>query len=167
MIFDTREHLEDYRGISAGLDRAIDFLQSRSWEGLEEGRMELDGQRVYAQVMSVEHRQADLAWESHREYVDVQVSLTGTERIRCWPVHRLEGWSEYTGDIRFSQSRETGIPLHMARDCFAVFFPWDAHRPNEGEGKGRKLVIKVKWDKAPFFRETEKEDAGWEDPRKG
>lgn len=146
MIFDTKQHLATYRGISRHLDKAIDFLMACPWEALEDGPLDIDGQQVYATIMTVSHQETGPSWETHRKYVDIQISLTGTEIIGYMPASALKDWSEFEGDIRFAASKEMGTLLSMEKDRFAVFFPWDAHSPNRGTGQGRKLVMKVAWE---------------------
>ena len=107
-----------------------------------EGRIPIDGDTVYASVTNVT-RVSSSPWEAHRAYIDVHVSLSGGETIEYLPAAQVDGWGPYQFDACLSESAERGIPLAMEADRFAVFFPWDAHRPNLGSGAGRKLVVKV------------------------
>ncbi|MEA4899858.1 MAG: YhcH/YjgK/YiaL family protein [Christensenellaceae bacterium] len=144
MIYDSLDRLAAYRGMNPALDRAIAFLRSHDPESFPDGRVEIDGDKVYASVMTVTHQSDGLMWEAHRLYADIQISFLGAETIECLPASQVEAWEPYQPDIQLSRSAQSGIPLPMHRHCFAIFFPWDAHRPNQGMGTGRKMVVKVR-----------------------
>ena len=143
MIYDVLENLGAYRGISGAMDAAIHFLRSRDLMSLPEGRMSIDGDAVYVSVSTVALKREEVPWEAHSAYVDIHLSFTGTETIEYLPAPQVDGWGPYKDDARLSSSAQRGIPLPMRANCFSVFFPWDAHRPNLGEGSGRKMVVKV------------------------
>lgn len=143
MIYDSLENLGAYRGISPAMDAAIDFLMSCDMENLMVGRVPIDGDMVYVLVSAPARKLEGIPWEAHRAYIDVHVSISYGETIIYLPVSQVEDWGDYTFDVCLSNSMQPGIPLPMDKNRFAVFFPWDAHRPNLGSGTGRKLVVKV------------------------
>ena len=144
MIYDCLDRLVAYRSLNPALDTAIAFLLSHNLDSFPDGRVEIDGDRVYANVMTVTHQRDGLLWEAHRLYADIQISRSGAEVIECLPASQVDAWEPYQPDIQLSRSAQRGIPLPMNPTCFAIFFPWDAHRPNQGMGTGRKIVIKVR-----------------------
>ena len=56
MIFDFAANLDFYRnlGIEGRYAKAVDFLKSHDLKTLENGRHEIDGMNVYANVMELE-----------------------------------------------------------------------------------------------------------------
>ena len=142
VIYDRLENLGAYKGLTPALDKAIDYLLDLRGDAPADGRASIDGDRVYAIATTVA-RGPSSAWEAHRAYIDVHVSLSGGETIECLPASQVEAWGAYAFDACLSGSAQKGIPLPLDADRFAVFFPWDAHRPILGSGTGRKLVVKV------------------------
>ena len=150
MIIDALENLTAYRGRSAALDRAIDFLQDADPSTLEEGRIDISGKEVYALVQSYDTRRADeTPFESHRDYVDVQVVVAGNETMYWAPTDSLPVTDAYDpakdaalyGDAR-------SVSLDMQPGWFCIFFPWDGHKPGcragEQATKVRKIVVKCR-----------------------
>lgn len=48
MIYDTLDHAGQYRGLSGNLAKALDYLTGTELETVEAGRVEIDGERVFA-----------------------------------------------------------------------------------------------------------------------
>ena len=147
MILDTLDNLTAYRGLFPALDDAIMFLQNNDLCALADGRHEIGGVRVFANVSSPHFKLAyQIPWEAHRRYADIQVPLAVGETISYLPVESVDSWQPYheTDDIQFSHDQRTGHAFPMMPGSFVIFFPWDAHRPNQGETLGRKLVVKVR-----------------------
>jgi YhcH/YjgK/YiaL family protein len=142
VIYDRLDNLDAYKGLEGALDEAIEYLKGLRDGEIADGRAPFRGDRVYASVTTAP-RVPTSPWEAHRAYIDVHVCLAGSETIEYLPAAEVEGWGEYAGDTRLSDSARPGVPLPMDRTRFAVFFPWDAHRPNLGSGMGRKLVVKA------------------------
>ena len=88
-------------------------------------------------------------FESHREHVDLQFTLTGVESIDWIPRSTLKQDGEFNldHDVGFwLPPSEPVTTLIQFPRRFAVFYPEDAHRPKgrvPGTEKVRKLVIKV------------------------
>ena len=150
MIFDTLKNIGCYRGLSANMDRAIETLLNTDFSALEAGRYEVDGDNVFFMIQEPQLKEEEEAlYEVHRKYADIQLALTDGEVILALPIGQIEEWQAFdeAKDIGFSANAEPGIPLEMKKDCFAVFFPQDAHMPclrGGDEKKCRKAVVKVK-----------------------
>ena len=74
MILDNAKNIDFYRtlGIEGRYAKAIDFLKSHDLATLEDGKYEIDGKNVYANVMSY----TTLPWEeakyeAHQNYSDI------------------------------------------------------------------------------------------------
>lgn len=128
---------------------AYDFLKSEDLSSLPLGRIDLTPNGTYANVQEYETKKcAD--FEAHQAYVDVQVVVSGREIIVWAPICRL---SDQTGpysmesDIVFFSTASECQDIVADKDCIAVFFPEDGHKPGmslpEGPGKVRKIVVKI------------------------
>ena len=152
MIYDTLAHIDTYRGISAHMDRAIEYLKRTDLSALSAGRYEVDGSNVYLMIQEPDFRApADAQFEAHRRYADIQLALTDGEAISCLSVERIAKWTPFDAekDICFSDVEEKGTPLPLPAGTFMILFPQDAHMPNIKWGtaaRGRKAVVKVLMD---------------------
>ena len=83
--------------------------------------------------------------DTARLYADIQIALTQGETIDVAPVATLGDWDEYNqqSDIVFTGDTAPCVELPLHKGTFAVFFPWDAHKPCLGEGTTKKIVVKV------------------------
>lgn len=89
-------------------------------------------------------------FESHRRYIDIQVSLTGGEIIDWAPEGALPIEVDFQagGDIAFHRAPAApAASLRLVPGSFAIFFPGEAHRPlcalESGPDRVRKVVFKV------------------------
>jgi biofilm protein TabA len=96
------------------------------------------------------HDAVQRRFESHRRYVDIQVSLAGGETIEWTPTAGLQVQDDFQGDgdIAFYAHPERLVTrLALLPDYAAIFYPEDAHKPVlHLAGKPspyRKLVFKV------------------------
>ena len=148
MIYDHFDNLILYAGPGTLLHRALVYARDVA-AGVADGRIEIDGERLYASVASYETgSREERRYEAHRRYIDVQVLLAGEETIdvaleRDLPV--LEAYDEQR-DVMFLKPPAHAASLPMRPGRFAVFFPHDVHRPGchlKDKHKVRKIVMKV------------------------
>jgi biofilm protein TabA len=115
-----------------------------------DGRVDIDGDAVYALVQSYDTAPAaDKKYESHRLYADVQYIIAGTEVIHYAPASELRPLTAYdsTGDCLLYADPEASTPLHMTPGTFAIFHPQDGHKPgcmNGAPSRVKKVVIKIR-----------------------
>ena len=82
MIYDGLGAIGLYRGLSRGLDVLIDWLGQNDPADLPLGITQIDGNRVYANVMNASTKyEKDARFETHRKYMDVQIDLEGAEGV--------------------------------------------------------------------------------------
>ena len=147
MIYDTLKNIAAYKGISANMDRAIDFILSADFAALPD-RFEVDGAKVFGFIQEPVLREAaDAQFEAHRKYADIQIALADGEIINILPLEQVETWDAFDAekDIGFSCVEEKGIAIPVNAGEFMILFPQDAHMPclKGCAEKTRKAVIKV------------------------
>jgi YhcH/YjgK/YiaL family protein len=87
-------------------------------------------------------------FESHRNYIDVQVIIAGEELMEVQEIARLKVSEPYLPErdlIKYDDSAEASV-LRMRAGDVAIFFPEDGHMPSlrwHGPGLVRKTVVKV------------------------
>ena len=108
--------------------------------------------RVKAIVSEYETKpQNPNGYEAHRQYIDIQCTLQGQERVACLPIEKLTETKPYSedGDCALYSSDTTCQPLEMTIGAgyFAIFFPQDGHMPGlsaPSPAPVKKVVVKVK-----------------------
>ena len=151
MIFDTLENCYKYYGSHKNFEKAFDFIKKASEENLPVGRYELDGDALFAfiQEYTSNYEQAG-AFEGHRNYIDIQHILSGTEVMYVQNISKAKIKAEYdpTRDIEFFADNEKAGKLVVESGEYGVFFPCDIHKPglcfeNKPDAV-KKIVVKVK-----------------------
>lgn len=151
MIYNEIKELEKLAEKQGSLFQyALDFLEKVKKEGIADGRYEIFGKKVYANVESYETRTfANTRYEAHQNYIDIQYMISGAEEIGVVAVDKLEVEEAYDAerDIAFYKECNEGTRYPITDGEFLVLFPKDAHRPciatNEQPLQVQKMVIKV------------------------
>ena len=146
MITDTLQNLPRYRGLHKNLDVAIRWLMAHDPAALPNGRTEIDGDRVFINVMDAALRDAEgAAFEYHHRYADLQIDLTGSEQWG-WAAAGAEEKPSYgacdAGD-RTGPEQAAGT---LGDGRFALFFPGEPHKPScrtPDCDTVRKAVVKI------------------------
>ena len=150
MIGTAISDLSRYKGLGVNLDRAIDWMMEGSWmQRKEDGKVSIDGEKVFALFMQYDSKlPADALFETHRNYIDIQVLVEGEELVEVRTDEGLEIAVPYVEDIEFQKVPATRSHVCVLKPGTAlVFFPEDAHRPSlayDGVRRPcRKMVLKV------------------------
>ncbi len=147
MIVDRLGHARLYLGVSATLRTALEFLGTTDFEACDPGRIELDGERLFALVQDYRTKpREEAAWEAHRRYIDVQYVVTGCEVMGWSPSDRLKEHQPYDPQTDCELLRGAGDFFMMPAGMVAVFFPREAHMPGLSHNTPaavRKVVVKI------------------------
>jgi biofilm protein TabA len=148
MILDSLARAARYRGVSAGLAKAFDYLRTVDFTTLVDGRNAVEGDRLYAMLNRYRTKpHAEAVWESHRKFIDVQYIVCGTEWMGYTPLDRAPQIImpyDPARDVQFYAPGEGGFRLTTGQ--FAMFFPEDIHAPGLLDGSVSdvvKVVMKV------------------------
>ena len=150
MIYDTLKHRDRYAALSPALARGLKFLAETDFTGMAPGRVEIDGETVYALIQEYGTKPVNDTPEAHRKYADVQYLIEGEELIGVAPLEDMteEVEAHPERDIWFYRGPTDQIRIGNGR--FAVFFPEDAHAPciaaDQAPRPCRKCVVKVRVD---------------------
>lgn len=130
--------------------RALSYLRETDFEELPDGEYSLTGRQMYAKVFHLQTKPVQETHpELHREYIDVQYWINGREKFGiapCTGEARMVD-RDVAEDVYFyGEAPGESFVLAMAGD-YAVFYPWDYHRPGTWAGENpeecRKVVVKV------------------------
>jgi YhcH/YjgK/YiaL family protein len=130
-------------------DEAFAFLKDHDLKALAVGRYVIDSNNVYTMITENPTKDMDSAkWESHRNYIDLHMVITGEEKIGVAPVAKLNITMPYDASKDLVNYSGDGKFYTAPPNTFFLFFPSDAHRPNittGGNKPDKKIVIKIRY----------------------
>lgn len=145
MIYDKLENIEAYEGIMPRLMEGLKALKDADFSAMEDGRYELDGDKLYMNISSYETK-PDKRAEAHEKYIDIQYLISGTELIGVAPLCEMGQPVEAKPEKDVWHYEGATEKLTLTGSRFMVFYPQDAHAPGIACGepsKVRKAVVKV------------------------
>ncbi len=137
---------------AVNLEKALHALLELRAQDLPDGRVEVDGDRIYALVQSYTTLPAtdDAKYEAHRNYIDIQYIASGCEAMGWADLARMQVTKAYNAEKDVANGvcpLSVGTLVKVNAGEAAVFFPSDAHAPKLAAGDPaplRKIVMKVK-----------------------
>jgi YhcH/YjgK/YiaL family protein len=147
MIVDRLDNPSPLFHLPERLARALEFLRSTDLRAAPLGRIEIDGDRLFALVQEYTTlRPEQCVWEAHRKYIDVQFVVTGAERMGYALLSQMREREPYDAarDVTFFEPANEFVIVRAG--TFAIFGPDDVHSPCHAAGKPqrvRKVVVKA------------------------
>ena len=149
MIVDRIENWNHY-DFGKAWQRAFDFLTSLGPDAAEK-KYALQGQDIFAIIVGYETRKPEKAvLEAHKKYVDLHISLVGSESIEWFPLNDLQVKTPYdaSNDAEIYYRHQSGsarVNLHPG--TFVALFPQDGHMAQLTLGDApeqmKKVVVKI------------------------
>ena len=103
----------------------------------------------YIKVMSHETLEVSDIIESHQREIDIQILLSGAEKIRIFSEEHVRIKSDYNPEIDctfYTVNGDAHSEVVLQPGYFAMFFPQDIHNPliaNNNIQSLKKIVIKI------------------------
>lgn len=153
MITGTLEQLDRLLPQLAGnVKKALELLKEVDVTALPVGKTPLDGEDIFASVNTYETESVtDRRPEKHFKYIDIQIMGAGREAIGYTDVENASDLTEdrrEKDDVVFYGTTRKENFVELEKGDFAIFFPWEVHRPNCWFGEGpetvKKIVVKVR-----------------------
>jgi YhcH/YjgK/YiaL family protein len=141
---------KDSAALAPALQKALAYLKNTDFSNVKPGQFAIDGDRLYGMLNEYQTEpKNERRPEAHRKYIDVQYIVSGQELIGYAPwvdglpvlEDRLAQW-----DVIHYSDVPNETDLLMTAGMYAIFYPWDVHRPNCVSGAVqlvRKVVLKV------------------------
>ncbi len=152
MIFENKNTVASYEHYPIGIKKALNYLENIDLEKLEVGDHPIEGTKIFAKIFDLTTQKVeDTHPEVHKDYIDLQYWQNGSELFGIAPYLGNEKVYEERkdDDLYFLEKVENESFVTATPGCFAVFFPWDAHRPGiilNKQATFRKCVIKIHVD---------------------
>jgi len=145
MIIDKITNIEIYKNIPL---HAVEFIKSLTPD-IKTGRYELT-EDDYANVETYLTKPlSDGKFEAHKNYIDIQILLSGKEKIYYRTPGGLTAAAPYNSEkdiIFYKDDVDSGF-VTLDGTNFAVIFPHEAHAPQistAGSIEVKKVVVKIK-----------------------
>ena len=137
--------------VSARLGTALQYIAETDFSNVDDGEYHLDGDKVFVRVNRYTTEAKDSKKpESHNAYIDVQYLGEGTEKIYYTAkteVHKVTEDYAADRDLLFYADAGEKDSVTLGDGVFAIFFPWELHRPGchalHGGCAAQKIVVKV------------------------
>lgn len=149
MIFDKIKKIHNYKGINKNLDLAIEEIIKGDYKNSESGKHEVDGKNVFYNTQAyVTKNLENCFFETHKEYIDIQLLVKGEENMAVSEKGKLEITQDYNPEKDVEKQKgECETVVKVTEDSFVIFFPEEPHMPGikVTENKEvKKVVFKVK-----------------------
>ena len=151
MIFDTMENCERYYGVNPNFEKGFNFIRKAVKENLPKGKYEINGKDVYASVQEYDTKPVEnCKFEGHRNYIDIQFIISGTEIMDSADIYKAQLNSVYNDekDVEFYAPVDNACRLVVEEGEYAIFMPNDIHRPgiapNNVGAPTKKIVVKIR-----------------------
>ncbi|PVZ87103.1 YhcH/YjgK/YiaL family protein [Serratia sp. S1B] len=140
------------QALSPVLASIIEKVRQYDFANLSLGRHEIDGDRVFMNVMELTTKPAESnRAEIHHKYLDIQILISGEERFDfglpgCWDNSDPYNESKDLQMLDIARGQQT---LNLTAGMFIIFFPQEAHKPGcqvVDAQNIKKAVVKVRYD---------------------
>ena len=149
MILDRIDNAERYFPLHSGFKPAFEYLKTLNLDTVEDGRYEVDGDRIFIIVTRRRGKGMDeTKLECHKKYIDIQCTLSGTDLIGWKNLSECEGTGfgyDEEKDVEFFPGK-SGIWVKTPPGTCAVFFPEDVHAPLGSGSDLFKVIMKIAVD---------------------
>lgn len=142
------EKLDD-ECLNKRLEKAISYIANLKHYELKPGRYEVSDDFYYTVLEYEAVAEEYSAYESHRNFIDIQWVYDGAERLMITDINTLIPSDEYDEErdvIHYYDSNNQSSMILKPGGC-AILFPKDAHKPSRFLGnmcKIKKVVGKLK-----------------------
>ena len=150
MIFDRLNNSKQYFILGEKFKKAFDFLINTDLKNIKEGRYEIMGNEIYANIQSLTTKQkSEKKWEVHRDYIDIQYVIKGKEAMGYGILEDFEEIIPYDKekDVAFLDTKKEYNYVNVEEGEFVIFYPNDVHAPMLSVGEAqeiKKVIVKIK-----------------------
>ena len=148
MIIGSLTQTKRFEILHPDFKKVFEYVRSGNWQQVTAGKIILEEDKIWVNVDEVTGKSREAAkLEAHNRFIDIQIPLLQEETFGWEERGRLameeeEGY-QVQNDIPFYQERPA-LYFTLPVGDFVIFFPEDAHAPCIGNGKMKKMVVKVK-----------------------
>jgi YhcH/YjgK/YiaL family protein len=132
MIVTTLKESARYHVLGEGVQQALEWLNENDIRTMEDGRYEVDGDKLFVLVQRYTTRLIDDTWfEGHLKYIDLHYVAEGVEYFCYTPLARagapVTEYDNVEDDYLYHKDYETGVL--MKEGDIVIVYPEDVHMP--------------------------------------
>lgn len=149
MITDRLKNAKQYYCLGEKVQKGFEFLLNNDLKALNDGRYEIKGEEIYANVQSLKTKPIEQKkWEVHRKYIDIQYVIKGSEKMGYGILDDFnEVVEEYdeNRDVEFLNGEKFNF-IDVNKGNFVVFYPQDVHAPMlsvDEDIEIKKVIVKI------------------------
>lgn len=147
MIIDKLDNITHYYGLGSRMKKAFEYLKNTDLDQLEQGKYQIENDEIFAMVSEYDTKEVeDALWEAHKNYIDIQYMVKGSEKMGYTNVDNIEITIEYNTEKDILFGTANGDFVTVEKGMFIIFKPQDGHMPSisvEKSEKVKKVVVKV------------------------
>lgn len=145
MILDKIQNAKLYRGVHAGIGKALDYFKRTDFTDLPMGKHEIEGDALFVILKEYPTNKIDgHLLESHLKYIYVQYVVQGVEQMGVTMHSDQKPYDAVEDYMLFDEPYDI---ITVKEGMFAIFFPDDIHMPEITTSKSsqvKKAVFKVR-----------------------
>ena len=149
MILDRIERFQQYSRSIPEIYEVMKFAEKVKKENIPVGKYTI--QNGFILVQEGTTRQYDDAdFEVHREYIDIQILICGTEYMEYADMTDLKSKVAFDSQKDLELMSGSGCKIEIKPDMFYILYPTDGHKPCCHENvptSYKKVLAKIKIDK--------------------
>ncbi|ELZ4699878.1 YhcH/YjgK/YiaL family protein, partial [Enterococcus faecalis] len=131
MIIAEQSEFRKYVSVNPYFSKVCDFLENTDLKNLEDGRIDIDGDNVFANCMTyVADGIQGEQFETHKKYLDIHLVILNTEAMAVSSLSNSKLKVEFDAqkDIGFYDSNEYQTVI-LTESNLLVTFEEDLHQP--------------------------------------
>lgn len=148
MIIDKIQNLKFYEKLVPAIGKVIAFLEEYNTCKKEPGKYVIDGDKLYVSISAYTSSPCSGKIEAHKNYIDLQYVLEGTEEMHVAEISSLKPICSYDTDKDcIFYEGECPTKTVLSSGDFAILFPQDGHIPgvmHQNPEPIKKMVFKIK-----------------------
>jgi len=146
MILSDLQNKYRYINLHPLFGKAFTFLEKENLNQLPEGRLEIDGDDLFAIISKPGTSAEEIPkLEAHKKYIDIHYIIAGTE-LFGWK--NLKDCKHMVGEFDFEKdfvlyNDQDFTSFLLNKNNFVVVYPEDAHSPGIRSEHLHKVVLKI------------------------
>jgi len=148
MIKDNILNIKKYMGLDKNVVIGLEYLKETDFSSMKDGKFSISGNDIFVNLQTYTTK-SDADFEAHKNYIDIQYIISGSEKIGITKYSDCSTKVEYNSDNDIEFLNGSGDYVVLKENEFMILFPEDAHKPSisinkNSPSKVRKAVVKVK-----------------------
>ncbi|MBE6578058.1 MAG: DUF386 domain-containing protein [Ruminococcaceae bacterium] len=142
----TSPELEVYAKLNKNFAKVFEIAKAAMTDVPSSGKYYVDGDDCFYMIQEYDTKEPSRArYETHENYIDVQIILRGEEEIRFETLDKLSVETEYNAekDIAFQHMTDEYDSVRLVSGELSIIYPNEPHAPSLSTDNGQSHVIKL------------------------